>query len=155
MERGKESHACSPRRYEKRRALEDLEALREAASAHDDALTRRQAIAAEARRLQQQAETERRVSILAHRQQEQQPVQEQQARHAQSHQASEELSGSEDDWEVEEVDDGSLRLEIEGRVAATVGRATAKNHLFLNPPAQTRPHCCLRSSAPADERPRS
>ena len=114
-------HAHGPLRYEHRRAQEDLGVMREAASAHDDALKRKQAIAAEARRLQQQAETERRVSILAHRQQEQQPVPEQQARHAQSHQASEELSGSEDDWEVEEADDGSIRLEIEGRVAAAVG----------------------------------
>ena len=90
-EAGTMRHAYGPRRYEQRRAQEDLEAMREAASAHDDALTRKQAIAAEARRLQQQAETERRVSILAHRQQDLQPVQEQQARHAQSHQASEEL----------------------------------------------------------------
>ena len=84
------------------------------------------------RRLQQQAETEQRVELFAHRlsqqqahlqpsvgqqrQQQQpsvrvrqqQPVPEQQARRAQSHQASEELSGSEDDWEVEEVDDGMV-----------------------------------------------
>ena len=38
----------------------------------------------------------------------QQPVPDQQARHAKSHQAAEELSGSEDDWEVEEVDDGMV-----------------------------------------------
>ena len=37
-----------PRRAEKRRAEEDLEALREAASEHDGALTSKQAIAAEA-----------------------------------------------------------------------------------------------------------
>ena len=80
-------------------------------------------MAAEARRLQQQAETEQRVELFAHRRsqqqahlqpsvgqqrqqqqpnvpvRQQQPVPEQQARRAQSHQASEELSGSEDDCE--------------------------------------------------------
>ena len=84
------------------------------------------------RRLQQQAETEQRVELFARRLSQQQahlqpsvgqqrqqqqpsvlarqqlPVPEQQARRAQSHQASEELSGSEDDWEVEEVDDGMV-----------------------------------------------
>ena len=106
-----------PRQAEKRRAEGDLEPLREASVGH---------------RLQQQAETERRVELFAHRlsqeqahlqpsvgqqrqqqqpsvlARQQQPVPEQQARHAQSHQASEELSGSEDEWEVEEVDDGMV-----------------------------------------------
>ena len=115
-----------PRRAEKRRAEEDLEALREAAVRNADPAARRDALAAEARRLQQQAETEQRVELFAHRlsqqqahlqpsvgqqrQQQQQPnvLVEQQARHAKSHQAAEELSGSEDDWEVEEVDDGMV-----------------------------------------------
>ena len=82
--------------------------MRDASSRHETVLECRKAITAESRRLQQQAETERRVSILAHRQQEQHPVPEQQARHAQSHQASEELNGSEDEWEVEEADDGMV-----------------------------------------------
>ena len=114
-----------PRRAEKRRAEGDLEALPEASVGLADPEARRAALAAEAHRLQQQAETEQRVELFAHRfsqqqahlqpsvgqqrQQQQpsvlvrqqQPVPEQQARHA-----SEELSGSEDDWEVEEVDDG-------------------------------------------------
>ena len=121
-----------PRRAEKRRAEEDLEALREASVGLADPEARRAALAAEAHRLQQQAETEQRVELFAHRlsqqqahlqpsvgqqrQQQQpsvivrqqQPVPEQQAKHAQSNQASEELSGSEDDWEVEEVDDGMV-----------------------------------------------
>ena len=93
--------------------------MREAFSRHEDVLASRKAVDAEVRRLQQQAETEQRVELFAHRlsqqqahlqpsvgqqrQQQQpsvlarqQPVPEQQARHAQSHQASEELSGSED-----------------------------------------------------------
>ena len=40
--------------------------------------------------------------------QQQQPVPEQQARRAQSHQAAEELSDNEHDWEVEETDDGTV-----------------------------------------------
>ena len=113
--------ARGPRRAEKRRAEEDLECMREASSRHEDVLASRKAVDAEVRRLQQQAETEQRVELFAHRlsqqkahlqlsvgQQQQQPVPEQQARHAQSHQASEELSGSEDEWEVEEVDDGMV-----------------------------------------------
>ena len=122
-----------PRRAEKRRAEEDLEALRGASVGLADPEARRAALAAEAHRLQQQAETEQRVELFAHRlsqqrahlqpsvgqyqRQQQQPsvlfrqqkpVSEQQARRAQSHQASEELSGSEDEWEVEEVDDGMV-----------------------------------------------
>ena len=105
--------------------------MRDASSRHEDVLARRKAVDAEVRRLQQQAETEQRVELFAHRlsqqqahlqpsvgqqrQQQQpsvlvrqqQPVPEQQARHAQSH-PSEELSSSEDDWEVEEVDDGMV-----------------------------------------------
>ena len=96
--------------------------MRDASSRHEDVLARRKAVDAEVRRLQQQAETEQRVELFAHRlsqqqahlqlsvgqQRQQQPIPEQQARHAQSHQASEELRGSEDDWEVEEADDGMV-----------------------------------------------
>ena len=94
--------------------------MREASSKHADVLASRKAVVAEVRRLQQQAETEQRVELFAHRlsqqqahlqlsvwqqRQQQQPsvlarqqqlVPEQQARRTQSHQASEELSGSED-----------------------------------------------------------
>ena len=109
--------------------------MREASSKHEDVLESRKAVDRGVRRLQQQAETERRVELLAHRlsqqqahpqpsagqqrqqqqrsvlvrqQQQQQPVPEQQVRHAQSHQASEELSDNEDDWEVEETDDSTV-----------------------------------------------
>ena len=82
-------------------------------------LARRKAVTAEVRRLQQQAQTEQRVELFAHRLSQQQAhlqpsvgqqrqQQQPSARHAQSHQASEDLSGSEDDWEVEEVDDGMV-----------------------------------------------
>ena len=55
-EDGPKSNAYGPRRYEKRRAQEDLEAMREAESAHDDLLARRKAITIEVHRLQQLAE---------------------------------------------------------------------------------------------------
>ena len=63
--------ARGPRRAEKRRAEEDLEVMREASSTHEDVLASRKAVDREVRRLQQQAETERRVEIFAHRQEEQ------------------------------------------------------------------------------------
>ena len=86
------------------------------------------------------------------RQQRQELAPEQQARRAELHQASEELSGSEDDWEVEEVDDGMVAYAWKSK-----DELLQRCHylLFLNLPVQTRPHCCLRSSAPADERRRS
>ena len=56
-----------PRRAERRRAEEDLEALREASVGLADPEARRAALAAEAHRLQQQAETEQRVELFAHR----------------------------------------------------------------------------------------
>ena len=56
-----------PRRAEKRRAEGDLEALREASVGHAVPAARRAALAAEAHRLHQQADTERRVELLAHR----------------------------------------------------------------------------------------
>ena len=64
-----------PRRVEKRRAEEDLEALREASSGQADPAERRAALAAEAHRLQQLAEREVHVSIAARGiAQQQQPV---------------------------------------------------------------------------------
>ena len=59
--------ARGPRRAEKRRAEEDLECMREASSRHEDVLASRRAVDAEVRRLQQQAETEQRVELFAHR----------------------------------------------------------------------------------------
>ena len=56
-----------PRRAEEKRAQADLEAMREAASMHDDVLQSRIAIFIRARYLQQQAEAERRVELFAHR----------------------------------------------------------------------------------------
>ena len=53
-----ERDVIGPRRAEKRRAEDDLEALREASVGHADPAARRAALAAEARRLQQQADTE-------------------------------------------------------------------------------------------------
>ena len=111
MYEGEERRAYGPRRSEERRAEEDLEWMREASSRHEDVLASRKAVDAEVHRLQQQAETEQRVELFAHRlsqqrahlqpsvgqqrqrQQpsvlvrQQKPVPEQQARHAQSHQA--------------------------------------------------------------------
>ena len=56
-----------PRRAEKRRAEEDLKVLREASLGLANPAARRAALAAEARRLHEQADTERRVELLAHR----------------------------------------------------------------------------------------
>ena len=64
---GEERHAYGPRRSEERRAEEDLEVMREASSRHEDVLASRKAVEAEVRRLQQQAETEQRVELFAHR----------------------------------------------------------------------------------------
>ena len=74
-EAGEMRYAYGPRRAEKRRAEEDLEALRETSSNHTDPAARRAALAAEAHRLQQMAEREVRVSIAARGlAQQQQPV---------------------------------------------------------------------------------
>ena len=51
-EGGGQRHAHGPRRAEKRRAEDDLEALREASSNHADSAARRAALVAEAHRLQ-------------------------------------------------------------------------------------------------------
>ena len=64
-EAGEMRYAYGPRRAEKRRAEEDLEALREASPNQVDAAARRSALAAEAHRLQQLAEREVHVSIAA------------------------------------------------------------------------------------------
>ena len=64
---GEERRAYGPRRPEERRAEEDLEHMRDASSRHEDVLASRKAVDAEVRRLQQQAETERRVELFAHR----------------------------------------------------------------------------------------
>ena len=81
-EGGSQRHAHGPRRPEKRRAEEDLEALREASSNHADSAVRRAALVAEAHRLQQLAEREVHVSIaargLAQQQREQHPIARQQ-----------------------------------------------------------------------------
>ena len=53
MDGQEERRAYGPRRSEKRRAEEDMEVMREASSRHEDVLARRQAVTAEARRLQQ------------------------------------------------------------------------------------------------------
>ena len=58
-------HAYGPRRAEKRRAEEDLEALREASVGLADPAARTAALAAESNRLQQLAEREVHVSIAA------------------------------------------------------------------------------------------
>ena len=66
-EGGQMRYVYGPRRAEKRRADEDLEPLREASVGQADPAARRAALAAEAHRLQQQAETEQRVELFAHR----------------------------------------------------------------------------------------
>ena len=112
--------AYGPLRHENRRAQEDLEVMREAESAHDDLLSRRKAVTAAARRLQQQADTERRVELLAHRnsqaqapEHQQQPSvgrQEQQLQQmsAYRHPAIEEDSESQSEWEPGEADDADV-----------------------------------------------
>ena len=114
-EGGSQRHAHGPRRSEKRRAEEDLEALREASSNHADSAVRRAALVAEAHRLQQLAEREVHVSIaargLAQQQREQHPIARQQ-----HHQPSvdrhpvEDGSGSDSqsDWEIGEADDADV-----------------------------------------------
>ena len=96
---GRECQANGPRRYEHQRAREDLQTVREAVS------KRRAAIAVEARRLQQQADTERRVAVFAHhRVQEQQGLaQQQDLRAAQHHhQQAEEAPDDQSDWEIDD-----------------------------------------------------
>ena len=65
-------------------------------------------MSAEASRLQQQADVERRVEIFAQRQEKEQRSAQLQPPQPMAHHSTEELSGSEDDWEVEEVDDGMV-----------------------------------------------
>ena len=96
-------NAYGPRRAEKRRAEDDLEALREASVGQADLAARSFALAAQSHRLQEQAGAERRVELLAHRRSAQQQSAQLQPPQPLAHQACEELNGSEDDWEVEEM----------------------------------------------------
>ena len=118
MDGGEERRAYGPRRSEKRRAEEDLEFMREASSKHDTVLARRKAVTVEVRRLQQQADTERRVELLANRssqaqaQQHQQPpsvgLQQQEQRQQMSAYRLPAIEGdseSESEWEPGEADD--------------------------------------------------
>ena len=126
---GEGRRAYGPRRCEERRADEDLEFMREASSKHDTVLARRIAVTAEVRRLQQQAEDEVRVSVLArrlsqeqHQQQtssgqyqryQQQPrvgLQQQllQQMSAYRHPTIEEDSESQSEWEPGEADDADV-----------------------------------------------
>ena len=114
-------HVHGPRRAEMRRAEMDLEAMREASSNQADAAARRAALAAEAHRLHQQADTERRVELLAHRtfeaqaqQHQQQPsvgLQQQEQRQQMSAYrlpAIEADSESQSEWEPGEADDADV-----------------------------------------------
>ena len=74
--------------------------MRSAQSGIEQAAAQKSARAAEASRLQQQAEVERRVELFAHRHKEQQRSAQLQPPQPMAHQASEELSGSEDDWNI-------------------------------------------------------
>ena len=125
---GEERRAYGPRRSEERRAEEDLECMREASSKHEDVLASRKAVDVEVRRLQQQAETERRVEIFGYRlsreqaqqqqnfgqRQQQQPSVGQRQRQQQLQQMSayrhqvEEDSESQSDWEPGEADDADV-----------------------------------------------
>ena len=126
---GEGRRAYGPRRCEKRRADEDLEFMREASSKHNTVLARRIAVTAEVSRLQQQAEDEVRVSVLArrlsqeqHQQQtssgqyqryQQQPrvgLQQQllQQMSAYRHPTIEEDSESQSEWEPGEADDADV-----------------------------------------------
>ena len=115
--------APGPRRAEKRRAEEDLEAMREASESYEDPAARRAAWATEAQRLQQQAETERRVELFAHRksqahaqQQQQQPsvgqqqqqLQQQQQQRSVAQHPVEYDSDSQSDWEPGQADDADV-----------------------------------------------
>ena len=71
-EEGSQRDERGPRRAEKRRALEDLEAMRSAQSGIEQAAAQKSARAAEASRLQQQADVDWRVELFAQRQKEEQ-----------------------------------------------------------------------------------
>ena len=108
------------RRSEERRAEEDLEIMREASSRHEDVLASRKAVDAEVRRLQQLADTERRVEILGDRlareqaqqqrpslgQRQRQPQQQpQRMSAAQQHPIEDDSDSQSDGWEPGEADD--------------------------------------------------
>ena len=115
MDGGEERRAYGPRRSEKRRAEEDLEVMREASSRHEDVLSRRKAVTAEARRLQQLAEQEVKVSVVARRlsqEKQQQPVstaqKPQQLSNALQHPIEDCSDDSQSDWEIGERDDADV-----------------------------------------------
>ena len=82
--------------------------MRSAQYSVEETAAQKSARTAEASRLQQQAKVERRVEIFAHRHKEQERIAQPQPPQPLAHQTTEELSGSEDDWEVEEADDGMV-----------------------------------------------
>ena len=105
--------ARGPRRAEKRRAEEDLEALREASSGQVDPAARRAALAAEAHRLQQLAEREVHVSIAARGlAQQHQPAstapRPQQFSNVLRHTVEDDSDDSQSDWEIGEPDDADV-----------------------------------------------
>jgi hypothetical protein len=123
---GEERRAYGPRRSEERRAAEDLEVMREASSRHEDVLASRKAVYSEVRRLQQQAEDEVRVSVVARRlsqeQRQQQQVVEQcqQQSYMQRQHPVEDDTDSQSDWEPGEADDADVvyaweRFDVRGR----------------------------------------
>ena len=105
-------NASGPRRAEKRRAEEDLEALRETLSGQADPAARRAALAAEAHRLQQMAEREVHVSIAARGLPQQQPVstapKPQQLSNVLQHPVEDDSDDSQSDWEIGEPDDADV-----------------------------------------------
>ena len=101
-----------PRRAEKRRAEEDLEALREASSNQADPAARRAALVAEVHRLQHLAEREVHVSIAARGLAQQQPVstapRPQQLSNVLQHPVGDDSDDSQSDWEIGEPDDADV-----------------------------------------------
>ena len=130
-----------PRRAEEKRAQADLEAMREAASMHDDVLQSRIAIFIRARYLQQQAEAERRVELFAHRRDKAQRAAEEEECDSGSDNSHMDFEAYE---ELDEEDDGMV--DYAWKSSARSSRRRSRRYLlFLNLHAQTRPHCCWRS----------
>ena len=142
---GEERRAYGPRRSEERRAEEDLEVMREASSRHEDVLASRKAVCSEVRRLQQQAEDEVRVSVVARRlsqeQRQQQVVEQcQQQPYMQRPHPVEDDTDSQSDWEPGEADDADVvyaweKLDVRGRPlpeeqppASSVSQPEPKGH---------------------------
>ena len=89
--------------------------MREASSKHEDVLSRRKAVTAEARRLQQLAEHEVKVSVVARRlsqEKQQQPVstaqKPQQLSNVLQHPIEDDSEDSQSDWEIGERDDADV-----------------------------------------------